>query len=168
MLTKKTMPAFDVVSEVDDIHEVANAVDQSNRELSTRFDFREVKARFEWVDKQVRLFAEERFQLKQMSDILFSKCAKRGIEAGSLVLGDVEGLGKEVWQHAEIVQGIDQPTAKKIARLIKSSKLGLQASVQGDKVRVTGKKKDSLQEAMQLVKKADFLSIPVQFNNFRD
>ncbi len=162
------MPAFDIVAEVDDMHEVSNAVDQANKELTTRFDFRNVRARFEWTGERIRLVAEERFQLKQMTDILFSKCAKRGISAGFLQLGEVEGSGREVRQQIDIIQGIGQAVGKKIIQLVKSSGLGLKASLQGDKVRVAGKKKDHLQEAMQLIKKADFVTLPVQFNNFRD
>lgn len=160
------MPTFDVVSEVD-MHEVSNAADQANRELSTRFDFNGVDAHFELKESTISLFAAERFQLKQMFDILVSKCSKRRLDVASLESGKIEGAGRQVRQNIQVRQGIDSESAKKITQLIKKSKLKLQASVQGDKVRITGKKRDDLQAAMSLIKEQS-LSMPVQFNNFRD
>ena len=160
------MPTFDVVSEVN-MHEVSNATDQANRELSTRFDFNGVDAHFKFKEGVISLFAVERFQLKQMVDILLSKCSRRGLDVAALESGKIEGADRQVRQDIQIRQGIDSDSAKKITQLVKKSKLKLQASVQGDKVRITSKKKDDLQAVMSLIKEQG-LSVPVQFNNFRD
>lgn len=160
------MPTFDVVSEVD-MHEIANAVDQAGKELASRYDFRGVEAGFELNNQAILLTANERHQLGQMFDILISKCSRRGIDVSALDTGKIEGSGRKVRQTVNILQGIDQDTAKSITKLIKAAKTKVQASIQGEKVRVTGKKKDDLQAVMELLKDAS-LKTPLQFNNFRD
>lgn len=160
------MPSFDVVSEID-MHEVTNAVDQANREVSTRFDFKGSGAKFELKDKVITLHGEADFQLKQMQDILRTKISRRGIDLDCLESGAVEHAGKQVRQNITLQEGIDQTLAKKIVKLIKDSKLKVQTQVQGEQVRVTGKKRDDLQSAMALLKKAE-LELPLQFTNFRD
>jgi uncharacterized protein YajQ (UPF0234 family) len=160
------MPSFDIVSEID-IVELRNAVDNSNRELSTRFDFRNVKASFELVEETVKVSAEGDFQLKQMRDILRGHLAKRGVDANSMDAKQAEQTGKNWHQDIVFLQGIDTPMAKKIVKLIKDSKMKVQASIQGDKVRVTGKKRDDLQEAIAAIRAAE-LGQPFLFNNFRD
>ncbi len=160
------MPSFDVVSEVD-VHELSNAVDQANREVGTRFDFKGTNAKFEFSDDKVQMKAPDEFQIKQMIDILLNKLVKRGIDVGSLDLKDPEVSGSETRQTAEVKQGIDTPTAKKIVKHIKDAKLKVQAAIQGDQVRVTGKKRDDLQEAIALLKESD-LGLPLQYVNFRD
>ncbi|MDN4502290.1 YajQ family cyclic di-GMP-binding protein [Alteromonadaceae bacterium BrNp21-10] len=160
------MPSFDIVSEINDV-EVKNAVDNSNRELDTRFDFRGVEASFEYVESTVVLKADADFQLQQLTDILRANCVKRGVDAGSMESKDIERSGRTVKRTIVFKQGIEQPTAKKLIKAIKDSKIKVQASIQGDQVRVTGKKRDDLQQAMAVVREAD-LGQPFQFNNFRD
>ena len=160
------MPSFDVVSEVD-AHELANAVDQTNRELSTRFDFKGADAKVEQGEAELVLQAQVEFQLKQIMDILVQKLAKRGIDVGCLEPGKVEEASNRARQPVRVKQGIDQPTGKKMVKLIKDRKLKVQASIQGDQVRVSGKKKDDLQSAIQLLRESE-LGLPVQFTNFRD
>ncbi len=160
------MPSFDTVSEVD-MHEVTNAVDQANRDLDTRWDFKNVEASFERKDDIVQLSAEQEFQLEQMADMLRTALSKRKLDVKSLVKGTVSKSGKQTKWDYNIQQGIDQPTCKKIVKIIKDSKIKVQASIQGDKVRVTGKKRDELQETMALLRAAE-LDVPLQFNNFRD
>lgn len=160
------MPSFDVVSEVD-MQEVRNAVDQATRELSTRFDFKGVDAEFELADEQIRLAAEEEFQLEQMLAILKDKLIRRDVDVRALDPGKVEASGKQKRQSFSLKQGIERDDAKKITKLIKDSKLKVQSQVQGEQVRVTGKKRDDLQEVMALLKKAE-LEIPLNFKNFRD
>lgn len=160
------MPAFDIVSEVD-MHEAANAVDQANRELETRFDFRGADASFELANQTINLVAAEQFQLRQMFDILLKQWSRRGGDVGALDTGKMEGAGKQVRQRIDIRQGIDRDSSKEITRLVKTSKLKVQTAIQGDKIRVTGKKKNDLQEIIALIK-ATTLEVPVQFNNFRD
>ncbi|MFP3873999.1 MAG: YajQ family cyclic di-GMP-binding protein [Thiohalophilus sp.] len=160
------MPSFDVVSEID-MHEVTNAVDQANREVTTRFDFKGSGAKFELNDKVITLHGEADFQLKQMQDILRTKVSRRGIDLDCLESGSVEHAGKQVRQNVTLREGIDQALAKKIVKLIKDSKLKVQAQVQGEQVRVTGKKRDDLQSVMALLKNAE-LELPLQFTNFRD
>ncbi|MGU3843675.1 YajQ family cyclic di-GMP-binding protein, partial [Vibrio diabolicus] len=138
------MPSFDIVSEIDTV-ELRNAVDNANRELSTRFDFRNVNASFELVEENVKMSAEGDFQLKQMLDILRGHLAKRNIDANAMDAQDPDVTGKNWHQTLLFRQGIDTPTAKKVVKLIKDAKLKVQASIQGDKVRVTGKKRDDLQ-----------------------
>ncbi len=160
------MPSFDVVSEID-THELTNAVDQASRELSQRFDFKESGATFELSDLTVTLSAPAEFQLKQMLEILKLKIAKRGIDVVCLEVKDpIVNLAK-ARQDVILKHGIDAETGKKVSRLIKDSKLKVQAQIQGDKVRITGKKRDDLQEAIALLRKSSF-EVPLQFNNFRD
>jgi cyclic-di-GMP-binding protein len=160
------MPSFDVVSEVDS-HEVTNAVDQANRELSQRFDFKDTGAVFELNDMTVSVKAQVEFQLKQMLEILKLRLAKRGIDVLCLEIKDpVVNLAAAV-QEVILRQGVDTDTARQIVRLVKDSKLKLQASMQGEKVRITGKQRDELQSAMALLRKAK-IERALQFNNFRD
>jgi cyclic-di-GMP-binding protein len=160
------MPSFDVVSELDG-HEVANAVDQANREVDTRFDFKGTGARFEVADFVVSLEAEAEFQLKQMTDILTQKLSKRGIDVACMKIEDPEIALNKARQKVILTHGIDSDLARKIVKLIKEAKLKVQSQVQGDQVRVTGKKRDDLQDAIALLKKAE-LGLPLQFTNFRD
>lgn len=160
------MPSFDVVSEVD-MQEVRNAVDQASRELGTRFDFRGIDAGFELDDSSIKLAAEEEFQLGQMLDILHDKLNRRDIDIRVLDPGEVEAAGKQKRQAFSLKQGIDRDTARKITKLIKDSKLKVQAQVQGEQVRVTGKKRDDLQSVMSNLKESG-LDIPLNFTNFRD
>lgn len=160
------MPSFDVVSEVN-LHEAANAVDQSNREVGTRFDFKGSGAKYEQKEAVITLIAQNDFQLKQMLDILHAKLTKRGIDIACLKVDEPQIAGKEARQVVTLRQGIDQPLAKKIVQLIKDSKMKVQASIQGEQVRVTGKKRDDLQDAIALLRK-NKLELPVQFTNFRD
>ena len=160
------MPSFDTVSELNS-HEVANAVDQANRELGQRFDFKDTGAVFELEEFTVKLKAEVDFQLKQMLEILKLRLSKRGIELAYLDVQDPQITLATAQQEVMFKQGIDQETGKKISRLIKDSKLKVQAALQGDKVRVTGKSRDDLQQAIQLLRGSK-LETPLQFNNFRD
>ncbi len=160
------MPSFDVVSEVD-FHEVTNAVDQAKRELSTRFDFRGVEATFERSDDVITMTADADIQLQQMLDILQNKLHRRGIDIACLDVADVEKLGKKVKKKVTIRQGLDKDTSRKIVKIIKEKKLKVQSAVQGEKVRVTGKKRDDLQQVIATLKAAD-IEMPLQFDNFRD
>jgi uncharacterized protein YajQ (UPF0234 family) len=160
------MPSFDVVSEVD-LHEVSNAVDQANREVSTRFDFKGSGARFEIEENTVNLQAESEFQLEQMLDILHAKLAKRSVDVQSLDVQKPEISGKQAKQAVQLKQGIDTVLAKSLVKMIKDAKLKVQASIQGDKVRVSGNKRDDLQTVIALLRKAE-LSQPLQYENFRD
>ncbi|MXY06803.1 MAG: YajQ family cyclic di-GMP-binding protein [Gammaproteobacteria bacterium] len=160
------MPAFDVVSEVD-LQEVRNAVDQASRELRSRFDFRGVDASFELSDQGIQLAAFEDFQLKQMEDMLRAKMASRKIDAGSLDPQAIEGAGKQRRQLFRLKQGIDRDSAKRITKLVKDSKRKVQAQINGEKLRVTGKKRDDLQAVIALLREAE-LEVPLQFDNFRD
>lgn len=160
------MPSFDVVSEVDK-HELTNAVDQANRELSTRFDFKGSNASFELNDFVVTLQASSAFQLKQMLDILRGRVSARSIDVRCLEeAAPVENLGG-ARQSVTARQGIDQPTAKKLVAAIKVAKLKVDTQITGEKLRVTGKKRDDLQAAIALLKSAE-VERPLQFNNFRD
>ena len=161
------MPSFDIVSEVD-MHELANSVDQANRELTTRYDFRGVDASFEKSgDNQIVLTADADFQLTQMVEMLKTKMVKRKIDVKCLEVKDHYGSGKQVKQDVIVRQGLDKEIAKKIVKMIKDAKLKVQAAIQGDQVRVTGKKRDYLQTAIALLREAD-LNMPLQYNNFRD
>jgi uncharacterized protein YajQ (UPF0234 family) len=161
------MPSFDIVSQVDK-QEVKNAVEQANREVSTRFDFKGSDARVEQTEYSLVMFADDEFKVKQVYDILNGKLAKRGVDLRCLELGKIEKVsGNKVKQGATIKVGIEPDLAKKIVKLIKEAKLKAQASIQGDTVRVSGAKKDTLQEAIALVRKADY-SVPLQFTNYRD
>jgi len=160
------MPSFDVVSELD-MHEVNNAVDQANREVTTRFDFKGANAKYELKDNLVTLRAQSDFQLQQMLDILYAKLTKRGIDITCATTNDPELVGKEAKQIVTLRQGIDTPLARQIVKLIKDSKTKLQAAIQGDQVRISGKKRDDLQNAITLLKEKE-LEMPIQYTNFRD
>ncbi|GAA3577028.1 MULTISPECIES: YajQ family cyclic di-GMP-binding protein [Marinobacter] len=160
------MPSFDVVSEID-MHEVTNAVDQARRDLGNRWDFKNVEAEIEHDDKGITISAEQDFQLEQLQDMVRMAFAKRNIDSRALAEDGDSKAGKLVKQHFTLRQGIETDMAKKIVKMIKDAKLKVQASIQGDKVRVTGKKRDDLQTAIALLKEAE-LDIPLQYNNFRD
>ena len=160
------MPSFDVVSELD-MHEVSNAVDQCNREIQNRYDFKKVDARFELSGESVMLHAEVDFQLQQMMDVLRTKMIGRKIDLRCLDIKDPETANMRARQEVTLKQGLDQPFAKKIIKMIKDKKMKVQAQIQGDQVRVTGKKRDDLQQAISMLREAE-LELPLQFNNFRD
>jgi cyclic-di-GMP-binding protein len=160
------VPSFDVVSEVNS-HEVANAVDQANRELAQRFDFKDTGARYQLEELTVTLHAEVDFQLKQMLEILKLRFGKRGIDLACLDIKEPEVNLAAARQQILLKQGVDAETGKKVTRLLKDSKLKVQASIQGEKVRVSGKQRDDLQEAIRLLRGSK-LDLPLQFNNFRD
>ena len=160
------MPSFDIVSEVN-AHEVTNAVDQANRELAQRFDFKDTGARFELKDFTVTLQAQVDFQLRQMLEILKLRLSKRGVDLSCLQIGEPRTTLSSAQQEVVLRQGIDADTGRKITRLVKDSKLKVQASVQGDKVRISGKQRDDLQAAIVLLRAAK-LDVPLQFTNFRD
>ena len=160
------MPSFDVVSEVDS-HEITNAVDQANRELKTRFDFRGVEATFERAEDVVTMTADADIQLQQMLDILQNKLHRRGVDISCLDVADSTKLGKQVKQKVTIRQGLDSDLSRKIVKLIKAKKLKVQAAIQGDKVRVTGKNRDDLQQTIAALKAEEF-EMPLQYDNFRD
>lgn len=163
------MPSFDIVSEVNQV-EVNNAVDQANKEISTRFDFKGSDARVEYKekDKALTLFADDDFKLSQVTDILTGKLTKRQVDIRSLKHGDVEKVsGNKVKQVVTVRTGVEQELAKKIVKAIKDSKLKVQGSIQGDAVRVSGAKRDDLQSAIALVKKT-ITDFPLQYQNFRD
>lgn len=164
------MPSFDIVSKVDS-HEISNAVDQTNREIGTRFDFKGTDAKIELTDNQLTLIASSDFQLEQVKDILLNKLAKRNVDARSLDYKKIEVNNKEARQVVDVKQGISSETAKSITKLIKDKKFKVQASIQGEQVRVTGKKRDDLQEviaAMREAQKDPTINLPLQFENFRD
>lgn len=160
------MPSFDIVSEVD-TQEVRNAVDQANREVGQRFDFKGSDARFEVTGNQVTLRAQDEFQLKQMMVVLHSKLAKRQVDIGCLETVDPEISLRAARQLVLIRQGIDTELAKRMIKAIKATKIKVQAQIQGEQVRVTGKKRDDLQQIIVRVREADY-GIPLQFVNFRD
>lgn len=160
------MPSFDIVSEID-AQEARNAVENSRRELEGRFDFRGVQAGYEWTEKETVLSAEAEFQLQQMLEILRKNLVKRKVDVNAMEAGEPVHSGRTFSLKVTFKQGIDQPMAKKLVQLIKDSKLKVQASIQGDQVRVTGKKRDDLQAAIALVRGAE-LKQPFQFTNFRD
>jgi uncharacterized protein YajQ (UPF0234 family) len=161
------MPSFDIVSEANQV-EVNNAIDQTNKELSTRFDFKGSDARVEHKEKVLTLHADDDFKLKQLTDILTGKLTKRNVDIRSLKYGDVEKVsGNKVKQTVTVRTGVEQELSKKIVKILKDSKLKVQGSIQGDAVRVSGGKRDDLQEAIALVKKS-ITDFPLQFNNFRD
>ncbi|MCC6377605.1 MAG: YajQ family cyclic di-GMP-binding protein [Burkholderiales bacterium] len=161
------MPSFDIVSEVNTV-EVRNALDQANKEITNRFDFKGSDARVELADKVLTLYADDEFKLKQVTDILAGKLAKRGVDTRSLKPGDPEKVsGNKVKQVVTVRTGVEQELAKKIQRMIKDSKIKVQASIQGDAVRVSGAKRDDLQAAIALVRKS-VTDFPLQYQNFRD
>jgi uncharacterized protein YajQ (UPF0234 family) len=161
------MPSFDIVSEVDK-QEVRNAVEQVNREVSTRFDFKGSDARVEQNEFALTVFADDDFKLEQVKEILNLKLVKRGIDIRSLDTKKAESIGNDkVKQLITVKVGVETELAKKIVKILKESKLKVQGSIQGDAVRVTGPKRDNLQEAIALIKSSK-LELPLQFNNFRD
>ena len=161
------MPSFDVVSEAN-IVEVKNAVDQSNKEITTRFDFKGSDARVEQKERELTAYADSDFQLNQVRDVLTGKMVKRNVDVRFLDLGKIEKIGGDkVKQVIKVKNGIESDAAKKIVRIIKDSKMKVQASIQGDAVRVTGAKRDDLQSAMALLRK-EVSDLPLEFNNFRD
>jgi len=160
------MPSFDIESKVD-LHELTNAIDQSNRVIANRYDFKEANASFEFVNEVVKLNANEAFQIDQMIPILKENLAKRGIDLKALKLGEKNISNSIASLDAEINQGINQDIAREIVKIIKSSKIKVQSSIQGDSLRVNGKKRDELQEIITLLKSKE-IEIPLQFSNFRD
>jgi uncharacterized protein YajQ (UPF0234 family) len=160
------MPSFDIVSEVD-IQEVRNAVDQANREIDTRFDFKGVNAKFEHNEGEINLRAEQEFQLNQMMDILRQKLVKRKVDIKSMDVQEPETSLNAARQLVVIKQGIESVTAKQIVKDIKASKIKVQAQIQGEQVRITGKKRDDLQQVISILREADY-GLPLQFQNFRD
>lgn len=160
------MPSFDIVSEVDS-HELVNAVDTANRELKNRFDFRNVEASFTLEKTVVSLKAPSDFQLQQMLDILKARLIARGIDIRSMDVADAEVNLAEARQKVTLKSGIEQKTAKKIAAALKEAKLKVDSQINGDKLKVMGKKRDDLQEAIALLKSKEF-ELPLQFENFRD
>lgn len=160
------MPSFDVVSDFDS-HEARNAVDQANREVTTRFDFKGTNSSFEIEDEVITLTSQSDFQLRQMIDILNQKLAKRGINLACLEEQAPETSGSTARQKIILRRGIDTDRARKLVKHIKSSKMKVQAAIQGDKLRVTGKKRDDLQAVIALLKEYD-VGLPLQYENFRD
>lgn len=161
------MPSFDIVSEVD-MHEINNALDQSNREVGTRFDFKGIDAKFALTESSdISVSAEVDFQVHQMMDILRGKLVKRGIDIKSLQEGDIETSGQKATMIVKVQQGIESEIARKIVKLVKETKIKVQTAIQGDKLRVNGKKRDDLQQVITMLKDAK-LDIPLQYENFRD
>ncbi len=160
------MPSFDIVSEVD-LHELSNAVDQANREVQTRFDFKGSDAHFGLENQQIELQAQNDFQIKQMQDILHAKLAKREVDSRCLEEGAIETANMRARLKITVKAGLETDAAKKITKLLKDSKLKVKGQIMDQKIRVTGKKRDDLQETISFVKQAK-LDMPLQFNNFRD
>lgn len=160
------MPSFDIVSEVDK-HELANAIDQANREIANRFDFKGTESDFTQKEYAILLSTESDFQLKQMEEMLKLRLSKRGIELGHLEYGEPVLQLKSAKKTITVREGVTPESAKKIVKLIKDEKMKVQATIQGDQVRVVGKKRDDLQEVMALLRKTD-VGVPLQFKNFRD
>jgi uncharacterized protein YajQ (UPF0234 family) len=161
------MPSFDIVSEVNQV-EVRNAIDQANKEVSTRFDFKGSDARVEYDGKAMTLYADDDFKLKQVTDILVAKLTKRQVDIRSLDYGNAEKIsGNKMKQAVKVRTGVEQDLAKKVVKLLKESKLKVQGSIQGDAVRVSGTKKDDLQAAIALIRKS-IADYPLQYQNFRD
>ena len=161
------MPSFDIVSEVNQV-EVRNAVDQANKEIGTRFDFKGSDARAEYDGKVLTLFGDDDFKLKQVTDIVVGKLTKRQVDIRALKYGTVERIaGNKVKQVVTVRTGVEQELAKKIVKLLKDRKLKVQGSIQGDAIRVSGAKKDVLQEAIALTRKS-ITDFPLQYQNFRD
>ncbi len=160
------MPSFDIVSNVDQ-HEISNAVDQANREVNTRFDFKDTNARLELSKDKITLIAPTDFQLKQVDEILKGKLAKRSVDIRSFTYKDISTNLNEARQLIEVKSGIDQDNAKKIIKMIKEAGLKVQATIQGEQIRVTGKKRDDLQEVIAWLRQAK-TDLPLQYINFRD
>jgi len=160
------MASFDVVSEIDE-HELGNAVDQANREIGNRFDFKGSDAKIDLSEEAMTLEADSDFQIQQMQPIILQKLTKRGIDISCLKHGDVQTSGQKARQVLSIRKGIDKEIASKIVKTVKNSKMKVQAAIQGDQVRITGKKRDDLQSAITLLKGSEF-ELPLQYINFRD
>lgn len=160
------MPSFDVVSEVE-MHELKNAIDQANREVGTRFDFKGTDCSFALNDEEITLKAEGEFQLKQMRDVLRTKMVKRKIDTGALDIQNPEGSLKNTRQKILLKQGLDGDAGRKVTKLIKTGKFKVQTQIQGNQVRITGKKRDDLQAVMAMLRE-ESIGVPVQFTNFRD
>lgn len=160
------MPSFDIVSNIDQ-HEVTNAVDQANREVNTRFDFKDTKSRLELGKDIITIIAPTDFQLKQVDEILKGKLAKRSVDIRSFTYKEITTNLNEARQIIDVKTGIDQDNAKKVVKIIKDSGIKVQAAIQGDQIRVTGKKRDDLQEVMAMLRQAK-TELPLQFVNFRD
>lgn len=160
------MPSFDIVSNIDN-HEISNAVDQANREVSTRFDFKDTNAKVELNKDKMTIIAPNEFQLKQVDEILRNKLTKRGIDIRVLTYKEIQTNLSEAKQLVEVKEGIDQENAKKIVKMIKDAQFKVQAAIQGNQIRVTGKKRDDLQDVIAHLKQAK-VALPLQFINFRD
>ena len=160
------MPSFDVVSDFD-AHEASNAIDQSNREVTTRFDFKGTGSKYELDEQVISLTSQSDFQLQQMLDILRQKLVKRGIDIACLEEKEPEFSGSEARQQVILRKGIDSDLARKLVKMVKGSKLKVQAAIQGDQLRISGKKRDNLQAVITLLKNAD-VELPLQYENFRD
>ena len=160
------MPSFDVVSQVD-LNEVSNAVNQATRELDNRFDFKGTNAKFELDDSAVTVRAPHEFQVNQMYDILTARLASRKINVGCLEREATQQNVSDAWQIVRVRQGIDTDLARQLVKLVKQAKMKVQVAIQGDQLRVSGNKKDALQEVIELIKEQD-VSLPLQFVNFRD
>jgi uncharacterized protein YajQ (UPF0234 family) len=161
------MPSFDITSEVNKV-ELKNAVEQSNKEIQNRFDFKGSDARIEQAELTLTVYADDDFKLRQVMDVFTGKCAKRGVDVRALAPKDVEKIsGNKVKQVVEVKNGIETEKSKSLVKLLKDSKMKVQASIQGPAVRVSGAKKDDLQAAIQLLRKS-VTDIPLQFGNFRD
>lgn len=160
------MPSFDIVSKIN-MHEVKNAVDQANKEVTTRFDFKDSQSEFELKDSKITLSGPSDFHIKQMKDILIAKLTKREVDIRSFEYHDITTTLKTAKQEVTIKEGISTEMAKDLVKRIKNSKLKVQASIQGDQVRVTGKKRDDLQAVIQFLR-TEQIDLPLQFENFRD
>ncbi len=160
------MPSFDVVSEIDQ-HELTNAVDQTNREVGNRFDFKGSNSRVERGDGVLNIESQSDFQIKQIVDVLHQKMVKRGLDIRSLVEAEVELRGSRAYLTITVNEGIEKDLARKIVKMVKERKMKVQAAIQGEQVRITGKKRDDLQQAIAMLKESD-IDQPLQFNNFRD
>ena len=160
------MPSFDVVSEIDH-HELKNALDQANREIGTRYDFKGSNSKIDQTGNELTLEAESEFQIKQMVPILKEKMSKRDLDVDCLDFADIVEMNKRARQQVSVREGVDKDLARKMVKLIKDSKIKVQAAIQGEQLRINGKKRDDLQQVMQLLREAK-LGIPLQFNNFRD
>lgn len=160
------MPTFDIVSEVD-VHEFTNAVDQAGRIIQTRFDFKGVEAKFERSGLTVTIVAEADFQIAQMEDMLRTALIKCKIDPLAMTMGEIETAGKQVKQLVTMQNGLESDLARKIVKIVKEKKMKVQTQIQGDQVRVTGKKRDDLQQVMAFLREEE-LGQPLQFNNFRD
>ncbi len=160
------MPSFDVVSEIDQ-HELTNAIDQANREINNRFDFKGTDSKIDMVDNSLTIISSSEFQIKQIQDILETKITKRSIDIRCLEYGDILENNNEARQIVSIKKGVDKELARKIVKMIKTSKLKTQAAIQGEQVRITGKKRDDLQQTIAELKEAKF-DVPIQYINFRD